>query len=98
MHDQNGSRSLAIAPMVLTCSQEESHRPESFIYTYVADTCSLLEECISTQIPEIGIIMSVTCSHRLHVCIFHSNVDIARVIMCQVSLTVKDRVVRQYYS
>ena len=31
---------------------------------------------------QLGIIGSFMCSHRLHICIFHSNADSARLVMC----------------
>ena len=51
-YNQNGSHSLAIAPIVLTCSPEESHRLVSYTYMHVTDTSSLLGQCIMTQIAE----------------------------------------------
>ena len=48
---------------------------------HVTATCSLLGACIMT-ISQMGLITSFIRSHRLHVCIFHSNVDSVRLIMC----------------
>ena len=50
-HDPNGSHSLAIAPIVLICSQEESRKTDLYsLQTCMAQTRSLLGGCIMTQI------------------------------------------------
>ena len=70
-YNQNGSHSLAIAPIVLTCSPEESHRLVSYTYMHVTDTSSLLGEFITQSTDGYHDVLHMESQNSMHVCIFH---------------------------